>query len=265
MPDNILLNPVTQRPASPVQDVFGAERNTPHAVFNRSRQESGWTPTNPNGTVTANHRPNDLAMGCPTCRAEGTPGVRMFAREGVGYYCIAKNHTWKDIDALMALNPEKLEFRARPARQEGFRKVEIEVPGSIAEDFMKKFGDRGAATISGIMRVLSAERSMILTEENLKNIEDRIGEPVGNPAWIAGKLYQLKTELEEQKQVVTRLRNNLQTAARGSRVQVSDSTVVVDFGDELGQKLGEAASSHEWSVEAYVQEAVRLAIEGGWL
>jgi hypothetical protein len=261
-----LENPVTHRPSAPVQDVFGGERQTPHAVFAKSRAESGWTPENPNGTVSVQHRPNDLAMGCPTCRAAGKPGVRMFAREGVGYYCVGEpQHRFKDFDELMAMNPEKLPYRGITARQEGFIQVQVEVPGSVAQAFQGKFGDRGAATLAAVMNTLSQSRAMILGEEDLKNIEEKLGKPVTNGAVIAGEMYSLKTSLEEASATITRLRTNLQTAARGSRVQVSDSTVIVDLGEELAQKVNEQASQREWSAEAYITEATRLAIEGGWV
>lgn len=261
MPDN----PITHRPSAPVQEVFGGERQTPHAVFSKSRAESGWTPENPNGNVVTSHRPNDLALACPRCDAAGEPGVRMFSREGVGYYCIKQNHTWKDFDDLMAAGPKKLAFRGTPARQEGFQKIQVEVPGAVAESFMKRFGDRGAATLAGVMETLSGSRSMILGEDDLRNIEDKLGKPVTNGAVIAGEMYALKQQLDEATATVTRLRTNLQTAARGSRVQVSDSTVIVDLGEELAEKVNQQASSREWSAEAYITEATRLAIEGGWV
>jgi hypothetical protein len=259
-------NPVTHLDAVPVQDVFGGERQTPHAVFSKSRAEGGWTPDNPNGNVTVQHRPNDLAMACPRCKTAGKPGVRMFAREGVGYYCVGDpQHKWKDIDELMGESPDKLPYRGIVAKQTGFTKVEVELPGAVAEAFQKRFGDRGAATLAGVMDALSKPRAMIVGEEDLKNIEERLGEPINNAAFLAGKLYALKTALEEEKALTQRLRTNLQTAARGSRVQVSDSMVVLDLGEDLAEKVNQAASQRDWSAEAYIQEATRLAIEGGWV
>jgi hypothetical protein len=258
-------NPITHREAAPVSDVFGGERNTPHARFSQSRAESGWTPDNPNGNVATNHRPNDLALACPRCDAAGEPGVRMFSREGVGYYCIKQNHTWKDFDELMAAGPKKLEYRGIQARQEGHVEVKIKVPGNVADAFMKRFGERGGATLAAIMNTLSDSRSMMLTESDLKNIEEKLGKPVTNGSAIAGEFYSMKTALDQATADVTRLRTSLQTAARGSRVQVSDSTVIVDLGEELSEKVNREAASREWSAETYIQEATRLAVEGGWV
>lgn len=259
-------NPITHRESAAVQDVFGGERQTPHAIFQKSRAESGWTPDNPNGNVTVHHRPNDLALACPRCKAAGKTGVRMFAREGAGYYCVGDpQHKWNDFDALMGENPEKLAYRGIVAKQEGHIKIQVEVPAAVGEAFMKRFGDRGAATLSAVMNTLSDSRSMILSESDLRNIEDKLGKPVSNGSSIAGELYALKTELEQEKATTARLRTNLHTAARGSRVQVSDSTVIVDLGDELAEKVNQQAASREWSAETYIQEATRLAIEGGWV
>ena len=258
-------NPVTQRESAAVQEVFGGERNTPHARFSQSRAESGWTPETPNGNVVTTHRPNDLALACPRCEAAGEPSVRMFSREGVGYYCIKNNHIWKDFDELMAAQPKKLPYRGITARQDQYTKVQVEVPGAVAEAFMKRFGDRGAATLASLMNTLSDARSMVLTESDLKNIEEKLGEPVTNGTALAGRFYALKQQLDEANATVNRLRTNLQTAARGSRVQVSDSVVVIDLGDDLAEKVSQAAASREWTSEAYIQEATRLAIEGGWV
>jgi hypothetical protein len=190
----------------------------------------------------------------------------MFAREGVGYYCMGESqHRWKDFDELMGENPDKLPYRGIVAKQTGFIQVQVEVPGAVAEAFQKRFGDRGAATLASVMDALSQPKSMILGEEDLKNIEDKLGQPVTNGAMIAGSMYALKTALDEANATVTRLRTNLQTQARGSRVQVSDSTVIVDLGEELAEKVNQQASSREWSAETYIQEATRLAIEGGWV
>lgn len=258
-------NPVTKRESAPVQDVFGGERNTPHARFAQSRAESGWTPENPNGNVATNHRPNDLALACPRCEAAGEPGVRMFSREGVGYYCIKNNHVWKDFDELMAAAPKALTYRGIQARQEGHVEVKVKVPGNIADAFRQRFGDRGDATLASLMGTISESRSMMLSESDLKNIEEKLGKPVTNGIAIAGELYSLKQQVDEAAATVTRLRTNLQTAARGSRVQVSDCTVIVDLGEELAEKVNREAAQREWSAETYIQEATRLAIEGGWV
>lgn len=259
MPDN----PITGRPSAPVQDVFGGERQTPHARFAQARAEGGWTPENPSGNVVTNHRPNDLALACPRCAAAGEADVRMFSREGVGYYCIKANHTWKDIDELMGENPQKLPYRGHVTKQIGFQKVEVEVPPHVAEAFMKRFGDRGAATLASVMNVLSQPKAMLLGPADLQNIEERLGEPVTNPAFIAGKLFTLKTQLAEAEERVRQLQANLQNVARGSRV--SDSTVVVDLGDELAGKVRAAAEAREWSMESYITESTRLGVEGGWV
>lgn len=261
------VNPVTNRESAPVQDVFGGERKTPHAVFSQSRAESGWTPDSPNGNVAAAHRPNDLAMECPDCAMAGNAGMRLFAREGIGYYCVKGSHVWKDFDALMARNPKKLEFRGITARQEGYKEIKISVPGNVADTFMARFGERGAATLASIMNTLSDSRSMMLTESDLKNIEDKLGKPVANGTMIAGEFYAMKTQLDEQKATVERLRNNLQTAARGSRVQVSDSTVVVELNDDVAEKVRQVVATlgEPWTVESYIAEAARLGAEGGWV
>jgi hypothetical protein len=249
---------------APVEQVFGGERQTPHAIFQQSRAESGWTSERPDGNASANHAAVDLAIACPSCAAAGNPNVRMFSRAGAGYYCVGGGHKWMDFDQLMGLNPQKMEYRGRKTIQANYRKVEVEVPSEVAEAFLAKFGDRGAATLASVMGVLSRQRSMMIGETDLKTIEERVGQTVPNGAAIAGHLYSLKSTIDEQKATIERLRNNLQQMGRGQHA-ISDSTVFVELGENLASRLQETAQSKDWTPESYIVEAVRLAIEGGWV
>ena len=84
-------NPVTHKEMQPLTSVFGGTKNTPRAVFDRSRTENA-------GTVVAT-RANDMAMACPRCDAAGTES-RLFSRADAGYYCVTNGaHKWNDYAA----------------------------------------------------------------------------------------------------------------------------------------------------------------------
>jgi hypothetical protein len=259
------INEFTNRPSAPVADVFGGERNTPHSVFDKRRREGGWTPERPNGTVVAQHKANDLAMECPDCLAQGKENVRLFTRADAGYYCLGGGHRWNDYDQLMARNPRKMQFKGIVARQDGFVKMTIEIPGSVAELIQKKFGEKLSATLAGVMDVLSGERCILMGESDVKRLQDRLGEEVKSPAFIVGKVWELKEATIELQATVDKLRDNLRQRMAGKTSEpLSDTMMILDLG-ELSGPLMEKANEKEWTPDMYVLEAVRLAIEGNWV
>jgi len=257
------INPATGREGLPVADVFGGEKQTPHSVFDKRRREGGWTPERPNGTVVANHRANDLAMECPDCHAAGHEGVRMFADQR-GYYCVGGGHIWKDYDLLMARQPKKMAYKGIVARQEGFVKMTIEMPGSIAEAIQKKFGDKLSATLTGVMDILSGEKCIMIGETDVKRLQGMMAEEVKSAGFIVGKMYELKEKVTEQEQTIEKLRENLKSRMTGRKEPVNDTTMILDLG-EMSEALLQKAQEKEWTPDMYVLEAVRLAIEGNWV
>jgi hypothetical protein len=259
------INPATGREGAPVEQVFGGERQTPHSVFDKRRREGGWTPERPNGTVVANHKAADLAIACPDCRdLLGKNDVRMFTRPDAGYYCM-NGHRYNDYEQLLARNPAKLAYKGIVARQDGFVKMTIEMPGSVAELIKAKFGDKLSATLAGVMDVLSGERCILMGESDVKRLQDRLGEEVKSPAFIVGKIWELKEQTITLQETVDKLRENLRQrmSGRGER-EVTDTMMMLDLG-ELSGPLLQKAQEKEWTPDMYVLEAVRLAIEGSWI
>lgn len=243
------VNEKTGLGASAIESVFAGESQTPHAVFAKARVENA-------GSV-ANHRANDLAMECPICKG----GVRLFSKEGTGYYCM-NQHRWLDYEELMALKPAKLDFKGIVARQDGHVKYTISLAQYRLDDLNKKFGARLEATIANVLAVLSG-RFLILTENDLEQVAIHVGEEVKNPAFLVGKIYEYKKRAEELEEACKNLRASLGGGGAG-RVFTA-TTAIVDLGDELMPQLAEKAASKGMTVVAYMKEASRLAVEGDWV
>jgi hypothetical protein len=242
-------NPVTGRNMAPLSEIFGATKNTPRAVFDRSRAENA-------GTV-ANHRANDLAMACPKCAVQGEPKSRLFSRPDSGYYCL-KGHRWLDWDELMSMDPQKLEFKGLTARQDGWEKLTIEMPGSVLKDLQSKFGEKLAATLRSVMDILTQVRYLIVPEEDIKRLQEHTGAELRNSSQLVGAVYSLKTtnaNLEEA--------NRLLKANRGGR-PISPTAMAIEFGDMADTILQKAA---DWNQEPseVVADVMRKHIENGWL
>lgn len=249
------LNPTTHLPMSPVADVFGGEKQTPHSVFQKSRTESA-------GAV-ANHRPNDLAHACPTCERNGQAGVRLWTKPDAGYYCL-NGHRWKDFDELMSLDPTKMAFKGTPARQDGFVKMTIEMPGSVGEALTKKFGDRLGATLSAVMEVISSGKFVMMGENDVTRITQHIGEEVKSSAFIVGKIVDLKTTVNEQKETIERLENKIATL-RGRPSTKSDTEFTVDLGEELAAKVAELAKSRDLTVDEVISATMQqYLVDNNW-
>lgn len=242
-------NPVTHRPMAPLSEIFGATKNTPRAVFERSRTEHA-------GEV-ANHRANDLAMACPTCEAQGKGEVRLFAKNDVGYYCI-NGHKWKDYDELLSMNPRKLQFKGIPARQDGWEKMTIEMPGSVLRDLKTKFGEKLSSTLRGVMDILTQVRYLIVPEEDIRRLQEHTGTEVRNSAELVGAVYSLKQTNQNLEEA-----NRMLKANRGGRT-MSPTAIAIEFGDMADQILQRAA---DWNQEPseIVADVMRKYIESGWL
>jgi len=219
------INPVTNREMQPLTSVFGGTKNTPRAVFERSRTENA-------GTVVAT-RANDMAMACPKCKAAGNPESRMFSRADAGYYCL-QGHKWNDYDDLMAMNPDKLAFKGIVARQDGWEKLPIDLPGSVKSDLEKKFGDKLQATVRAVLETLAQSKCLMVPEEDLKRLNDHTGMDLKNSSQLVGAVYSMKqtaTNVEEQNRL---MKNN-----RGGG-SLSPTAIVVELGDLCAKVIAKA-------------------------
>jgi len=147
----------------------------------------------------------------------------------------------------MALNPRKLPFKGLTARQEGWEKCTIDMPGSVLKDLQTKFGDKLPATLRAVLETLSESKCLMVPEEDLKRLNDHTGMDLKNSSQLVGAVYSMKQTnagLEEQARL---MRNNRKGGA------VSPTAVVVELGDlcqkviakaeERGQTPGELIST----------------------
>ena len=243
------INPVTGNNMAPLTEVFGGVKSTPRAVFERSRTE--------NAGAVVNHRPNDLALACPKCAVQGNPKSRMFSRPDSGYYCLS-GHKWLDWDELMSMNPEKLDFKGITAKQDGWKKLTIEMPGSVLDDLQKKFGEKLNATLRSVMDILTQQRYMVISEEDLKRLQEHTGQDLKNSSQLVGSVYSLKQSNQNLEEA-----NRMLKANRGGR-SVSPTAISIEFGDLADTILQKA---QDWGQEPseVVADVMRKYIENGWL
>jgi hypothetical protein len=245
MPDN----PVTGREAQDVGSVFGGEKNTPHAVFQKSRTE--------NAGATPQHRANDMAMACPTCEKAGTPGMRLFSRADAGYYCL-QGHKWKDYDELLSLNPTKLAFKGIPAKQEGWEMLKLELPGSLLRELQAKFGEKLASTLRAVMDVLASRRFLMIEDENLDRLGRELGVDVKNADGLFGAVYAVIQEKKELKEENERLRQKKGPATK------SATELTIDFG-EIHDEILALARDRELEPSEIVKGVVDSYRANGWI
>jgi hypothetical protein len=241
-------NPITGRPAAAVENVFGGERQTPHALFEKARVE--------NAGATPNHRANDLALACPKCAASGIPESRMFAQVNQGYFCM-RGHKWNDLDELMALGPTKLPFKGFKARQENWRKVELEMPESTLLELQKKFKDNLPETLAAFMDNLAQQRCMVVNEESLEKLEELTGIPLKNSQNLVGVVFAMKEKERSQNETIEKLEQ------RSPGSKLSAGNVVLDVGsvmDKIRTKLGPGET-----VEEFLSNAITLWVTNDWL
>lgn len=234
---------------APLTEIFGGVKGTPRAVFQQSRTE--------NAGAVANHRPNDLAMACPKCALQGNPASRMFSRPDAGYYCLI-GHKWLDFDELMSMDPKKLEFKGLTARQDGWEKLTIEMPGSVLKDLKIKFGEKLGATLRGVIDILSQARYLILPEEDIKRLQEHTGAELRNSSQLVGAVYSLKKTNDDLTEA-----NRMLKANRGGRM-MSPTAIGVELGDLADVILQKAA---DWGQEPseVVADVMRKYIENGWV
>lgn len=211
---------------------------------------------------TPNHRANDLALACPKCRAKGNPAVRMLARAGAGYYCESGGHRWNDYEELMGENPDKLAFKGFKARQEGYEKITLDMPGSTLQALQAKYGDKLAETLSNYISVLTNDRFLIVYEEDLRRIEQNVGAEIKNAKQLAGATFERAEKLRELQEQVDK-GPAAETAAPAFNVPGVVMINVLDVEEKLKEKA--ATGDPPRSVAQFLTDTVREWIKNDWI
>lgn len=209
--------------------------------------------------ATAVHRPNDLALACPTCRASGNAGIRLYARLDVGYYCM-NGHKWKDMDELMSLNPTKLPYVGIKTKQEGWRELKIEMPGSTLDALQAKFGDKLSETLAAFIGVLTDGRSLVVGEEDLVRIEQHLGSQIRNGRELTGLVYERVEKVRELQEQVEK--PSTPQPSVGFNIPGVIPVNVIDVIDKLEERA--RAADPPVSVSQFLTEKIRENISQGW-
>src|SRR5580698_7385104 len=97
---------------------------------------------------------------CPSCGGQIQAENRLLV-------CSANRaHSWNDQMTFLNLNPQVKYEESKPpvVVQPNHVKMEVTVPPSAKAKFEARFGDRGNATISGLIQMLSEGEVLIVPE-----------------------------------------------------------------------------------------------------
>jgi hypothetical protein len=219
-------------------------------VFEKSRAIHADSPA-------PNLRPNDMALACPTCRAEGKPQARLFAKDDRGIYCM-QGHVFTDLAVLQAMSPDKLPFVGHKAKQEGYRELRMEMPASLIDQLQAKFGDRLAETVAAFMDVIAQQRFLLIHEEDLTRIEQHLGQQVRNGKDLTGIVFERVHRITDQESEIERLR-----VSNNSGRPLPENAVSMDFA-ELTDELTRTAYDRGQSVQDLVLNWLRDWKQKNW-
>lgn len=241
-------NPSTGRDMAPMSEVFGSQRATPAAMLRQAKID--------NPASTSAPKPQDMALACPACAAQGNENVRLFAKPEVGAYCI-NQHVWKNLDDLYLLNPKKLPYVGLTARQEGWKKLTLEMPGSVLDDLEKKYGDRLPATMRGLLETIASTKFMLVPEEILAKITEITGQEIANATVLQGIVYNIVQTRNDLKEEVRLLQE------RGAMGTMTATSLPVELGS-LYEKVTAKAQSQNWSASELIRYCVETCLANDW-
>lgn len=243
-------NPQTGRDMAPLSEVFGNARETPASMLQRAKVD--------NPASTAAPKAQDMALACPACAAQGKTGVRLYAKPDVGFFCL-NEHRWDNIDTLMSLAPAKLPYVGLTARQDGWKKLTIEMPGSVLDDLEKKFGDRLPPTLRGVLETIATAKFMMITEEILAKIVEITGKEIQNATVLQGVIYDICITRDNLKEEL-RLLQEKGPAIGGTNTATS---LPVELGS-LYEKVTAKAQSQNWAPAELVRYCVEQCFANDW-
>lgn len=206
----------------------------------------------------ANHRPNDLALACPLCRTKGSPEVRLFSKPPYAAYCV-NGHQWKDNDELMALAPDKLAFRGIKARQEGWEKLTLEMPGSTLKQLQEKYKDKLPETLTAFLEILTNPRFLFIGEEDLVRTEQNLGIPLRNGRDLAGATWERAGKIRELQEQAEKA---APAVAGGPSIPGVVMVNVIDVYDKLKDRA--ATGDPPRTVEQFLTDTIREYVKNDW-
>jgi hypothetical protein len=172
-----------------------------------------------------------------------------------------RSHSWNDVAAFMALNPQVKYEESKPpiVNQPNHVKVEVTVPPRVKQGLESKFGTTSSSTIAGILGMLSEGEVLIVPEADLQRMKELLGKRPESAAEMFGLIYNLSMELETAKLVADEAKKDI--AIYEGR---NPGAVVVQLGPLYGTVVEKARDQGE-TAKLYVERVVKTVVDNNWL
>lgn len=200
---------------------------------------------------------------CPLCeKSEETNEV---IAEGGKLKCSkVPGHIWTDSDSFSELNP-KIRFQQaqeRPAPQENHTNVNVSISVPLYNDLLAKYGDKLSAALVGALKIIAEGEPMIISKEDLQQIEKVLGEAgfekPKSARHMAGIIFSMHQQLLEAKEV-TRDAVEQAKAYEG----MVPGTTVVNLGQYYQHCLSQA-KEESMPVKPWLESKLNHAFENNW-
>lgn len=199
--------------------------------------------------------------GCPTCERTTGDINEIIARDGRGFFCSkVPTHTWADSDELGSLQP-KVRFQQqqeRAAPQSNHTSVNVTIPVGIYNILLNRFGDKMAATLSGMLNVLAEGEPLIISDTDAQRIGMILPEKPKSGSHLVGLIYAMHEQVTEAKQIA-------ETAAGEIKAyeNMAPGKVVLDLGEQNAYAI-DRAKNEGLPLKVWLQTQVQNALANAW-
>ena len=196
-----------------------------------------------------------LRYACPTCGAQ----MQAFNRQ---LTCSANSsHSWNDIATFQSLNPQVKYEEAKPPVmvQPNHVKMEVVLPPTTKTKFEAKFGDRGSATVSGLIQMLAEGEVVIVPEADLQRMKELLGKRPESASELFGLVYNLSMELETAKLIADEAKKDV--AIYEGR---NPGAVLINLGSLYGAVVEKARDQGE-TAKLWAERVIKHVVENNWL
>jgi hypothetical protein len=196
-------------------------------------------------------------LGCPKCRANGVETMLMTEPNVAKAICpVNDDHSYKSVDELLDANPTRLPMPKQPDKvQASDVQWAFRINARLKEDFEKKHGEKAVATLRSLIEA-SLSRMVVLGDQDLLRIEEKLGQPIKTGSQIYGLVF-------EARERANLAESTLEAYKTQHATSLKPGALKVDLGDQLANAVAKAQERNE-TLEQYVSRNIREAIENNW-
>lgn len=199
--------------------------------------------------------------GCPLCEKTTGEISEIIARDGRSFVCSrVAGHSWEDLATLQDLQP-KIRFQQeqeRPAPQQNQTNVNVSISVPLYNDLLAKYGDKLSVTLAGALKVIAEGEAMMISKEDLEQIERSLPEKPKNARHLSGIIFAMSQQVTEAKQEVEQAAEQLK-AYQG----FAPNAVMADLGQYMAFAAGRAKEEN-MPVKVWLDGKLKHAFENNW-